>query len=110
MFRDAKDFLRMFKASVIFLSKTHCDANRLNSLKLALNFGGSYFEFVSSMVGGLCVLWAKDVTVPLNHIDARIEYEGKFWRFTGLYEFPEAHSKKFTCDLINSLNNMFDWS
>lgn len=72
-----------------------------------------YAEFVSKMIGGLCLILSKEVTISVissskNHIDSIVNWEGKTWRFTGFYGFSKPAKKKESWDLIRNLSNVND--
>ncbi|CAL1410909.1 unnamed protein product [Linum trigynum] len=63
--------------------------------------------------GGLMVLWKPEVKVEIkgyssNHIDMKVTDEGKEWRLTGVYGWPEQGNKPRTWNLIRQLGDLTD--
>ncbi|KAJ8422351.1 hypothetical protein Cgig2_014892 [Carnegiea gigantea] len=46
------------------------------------------------------------MSISLNHVDPTVKNVGCLleWRFTGIYGYPETHSKYKTCDLLKDLS------
>lgn len=63
--------------------------------------------------GGLGLLWEEDLEIELlsysqNHIVVKVNesLEGKMWRFTGFYGYPEDSNKNLSWNLLLMLKNL----
>lgn len=58
--------------------------------------------------GGLAVWWRDGIDVSVRpwsqyHIDAKIEFEGKTWRFSGIYGEPRKELRGKTWEVLRYL-------
>lgn len=73
-------------------------------VKRICNFDGCFTIKSVGSRGGLCLLWKGQNLVSIksfsrNHIDAEVDGNGRRWRFTGVYGYPEAGQKSLTWEL-----------
>lgn len=100
-FRSLSDLLRDRHPEFIFLSETKCGEESTDSIRRCGNYYGCFTVKSFCAKGGLCLLWKEEVDLretsySQNHIDSVISWEGKQWRFTGLYGFSEGDKKWLT--------------
>lgn len=100
-FRFLSDLLRDRRPSIVFLSETKCEEKTTEGIKRCGNFFGCFAVKSLGSKGGLCLLWKDEVDLRVssysrNDIDSVTTLEGKQWRFTGIYGFPEGDKKWMT--------------
>lgn len=81
----------------------------LPELKTSCKFDGCFTVNSVGASGGLCLLWKDKDLVSINsysnnHIDSTIKWNGRIWRFSGVYGYPEAGNKHQTWNLIRCLD------
>ncbi|XP_071722765.1 uncharacterized protein [Rutidosis leptorrhynchoides] len=77
----------------------------LQGIKNRLNMSGCFGVDRDGLSGGLALFWTDEVSISLlsfskHHIDVIVDND---WRYTGIYGWPEASSKKNTCKLLLDL-------
>lgn len=80
----------------------------MNKIKIRCKYAGCLTVNSEEARGGLSLLWKENCSLTAksyskNHIDSEICWEGKTWRFTGIYGFPETTQKQKTWDLMCKL-------
>lgn len=104
-FRALVALLKARSPQAFFLSKTKSGKEVASRVKILGSFHGCLSVDSERSRGGLYLLWKEEVDLEVlsyshNHIYSRINWEGKAWRFTGIYGHSEGHKKHLTWDLI----------
>lgn len=107
---------------LVFLMETKLKVHELDSVKRKLGYSGILAYDCRGegrrRAGGLVLFWDSDVDVTLhsfsfNHIDVGVSnlMDQQYWRFTGLYGFPDDSQKVHTWRLLSSLahNSSVPW-
>jgi hypothetical protein len=93
-----RDLCRSYNPAMVFLCETKKKAKDMNKLKWSLGFTNSVAVDCVGRSGGLALWWKEEVEVqvrPWCHlfIDAKISYNGKVWRFSGIYGEPRSECR-----------------
>ena len=95
--------------SFIFLMETLCNREKLDQLKIQLGYIGLFVVEMVGRSGGLALFWKPNYKVQLlkfgkTFIDVSVaNTEGKQWRVTGFYGFPESSRRRESWNLMRSL-------
>ena len=92
---ELRDLVRSHNPAVVFLCETKKKANEVNKLKWSLGFANGVAVDCNGRSGGLALWWREDVSVSVRpwcqyYIDAKINFDNKTWRFTGIYGEPRT--------------------
>jgi hypothetical protein len=98
---------------VLFLSETKKYAKDMNKLKWSLGFTNGVAVDCVGRSGGLALWWKQEVEVLVRpwcniFIDAQITFNGKVWRFSGIYGEPCTECRFRTWEAIHFLNSQDD--
>ena len=109
-----KGVVRIERPHFAFLSETKLKGREWNTIKRKLNFPNFLGVDCSGegrhRSGGLAMFWGDEINLTLlscslNHMDFRVEEEnGRHWRLTGMYGYPEEENKAKTWDLMKTLS------
>jgi hypothetical protein len=97
--------------SVLFLSETWTDEDRLEVIRCRFHFSNKFVVKRINKGGGLVLYWKHDVNLTINsyslsHIDTIIDgHTATPWRFTCFYGAPETHLRENSWNLLRSLKN-----
>ena len=95
--------------SFIFLMETLCNREKLDQLKIQLGYIGLFVVERVGRSSGLALFWKPNYKVQLlkfgkTFIDVSVaNTEGKQWRVTGFYGFPESSRRRESWNLMRSL-------
>ncbi|KAJ8431052.1 hypothetical protein Cgig2_005401 [Carnegiea gigantea] len=103
-----RTLLRKTSPRLVFLSETKRSVKDMTVVIRKLkNYDG-----ITVDARGVAMLWSKglDVTLlsmSLNHVDISVKGVGAMheWHFTGIYGWPESHSKMHTCSMLRNLHS-----
>lgn len=104
-----QDIVRKERPSIVFLSETLSDRNKMEWVRSRLKFQGMIVVEAQGRSGGLALLWREADHVRLlslscNHIDVVVQMEGvQPWRLTGFYGEPDRNLRQRTWDLLRNL-------
>ena len=92
--------LRQLQPNVAFLSETHLNKAKAETLMRKLGFHSMLISESDGRSGGLLLLVKKEVkitqrSVSNQHIDVTVD-DGQTWRFTGIYGEPDWNHKDRT--------------
>jgi hypothetical protein len=97
--------------SVLFLSETWTDEDRLEVIRCRFHFSNKFVVKRINKGGGLVLYWKHDVNLTissysLSHIDTIIDgHRAAPWRFTCFYGAPETHLRENSWNLLRTLKN-----
>ncbi|XP_074351469.1 uncharacterized protein LOC141690581 [Apium graveolens] len=107
--RFLKELVQKHKPSLIFLSETLANKNKIEEICKGIHYAGCYVMEAQGQGGGLALLWKNTGGVEIkgssNHyIDFEVECTqmGR-WRYTGFYGCPERSRRQESWDIIQSL-------
>lgn len=107
------ELVRVHRPRVIFLFETLAHKNRVEEVRLRLDFQGCFAIDCMGRSGGICALWKEAPSCDLlgysnNHIDLRVhDTVVGDWRLTGFYGYPERHRRKNSWELLRRLSSMY---
>ena len=103
---ELASLMRAQDLAVVFLAETWVDEDRLTKLCNDLHFDEKWVVPRITRANGLALLWKNLVQIDvdsssLNYFDIIVN-KGKddSWRFTSIYDMPEAGRKHETWDLL----------
>ncbi|XP_060965524.1 uncharacterized protein LOC133034451 [Cannabis sativa] len=105
-----KEIVFQKKPNVVFLCETICKTDKINIVKRALGFEGSFVVEARGHSGGLAMLWKKEeegklISFSTNHIDLELNMDGyPTFRATGFYGEPQRHLRANTWRAIRQLS------
>jgi hypothetical protein len=105
--------MRIKDPSVLFLSETWMDDDRLESLRCRFHFSNKFVVKRINKGGGLVLFWKHDINLAiqsysLSHIDTIIDGNTDApWRFTCFYGAPETHLRENSWNLLRTLSRQF---
>ncbi|XP_051228995.1 uncharacterized protein [Lolium perenne] len=110
---ELRDLCRSYNPSVLFLYETKKRPKEMDNLKRSLGFPNGVSVDCDGTSGGLALWWKEGVEVSLRpwcqmYIDAKITYEGKTWRFTGIYGEPRTELRSRTWEALRYLRMQDD--
>jgi hypothetical protein len=93
---------------VVFLCETKKRARAMDKIKWRLGFKNGVAADCDGRSGGLALWWRDGVEVTVRpwcqyYIDAVITFEGKTWRFTGIYGEPRTDMRHKTWEILRFL-------
>jgi hypothetical protein len=102
---ELRDLCRSYNPAVVFLSETKKNARDMNRLKWSLGFSNGVAVDCCGKSGGLALWWRTDVAVSTRpwcqyYIDAKITFDNKTWRFTGIYGEPQTYLRGKTWEVL----------
>ncbi|KAH9779368.1 reverse transcriptase domain-containing protein [Citrus sinensis] len=98
-----------YNPAFIFLIETLCHSDKLEKIKIQLGYAGLFVVDKVGRSGGLAFFWKPNFIVHLikfgkTFIDVAVRNsEGKYWRVTGFYGFPESSRRRESWSLLRSL-------
>ena len=98
---ELRDLIRSHNPAVVFLSETKKKEKEMNKLKWSLGFTNGVAVDCIGRSGGLALWWREEVTVSVRlwcqyYVDAKITFENKTSRFTGIYGEPRQEMRHKT--------------
>ncbi|XP_071681350.1 uncharacterized protein [Lolium perenne] len=107
---ELRDLVRSYNPAVVFLSETKRKARAMEKLKWSLGFKHGVAVDCDGRSGGLALWWRDGIEVSVRpwcqyYIDAEIHFEGKNWRFTGIYGEPRTELRHRTWDVLRYLRS-----
>jgi ribonuclease HI len=105
--------MRIKDPSVLFLSETWMDDDRLELLHCRFHFSNKFVVKRINKGGGLVLFWKHDISLAiqsysLSHIDTIIDGISEApWRFTCFYGAPETHLRENSWNLLRTLSRQF---
>ena len=107
---ELRDLIRSYNPVVVFLSETKKKSRAMNKLKWSLGFRNGVAVDCSGRSGGLALWWREGVDVSVRlwcqyYIDAKIVFEGRTWRFSGIYGEPRTEQRRKTWEILRYLKN-----
>ena len=98
---ELRDLVRSYNPAVVFLSETKKKSKAMDKLKWSLGFRNGVAVDCDGRSGGLAMWWRDGVDVSVRpwcqyYIDAKICFEGKTWRFSGIYGEPRTELRNKT--------------
>jgi hypothetical protein len=110
---ELRDLIRSYNPAVVFLSETKKKASAMDKLKWSLGFSSGMAVDCNGRSGGLALWWREDVVVSVRpwcqyFIDAKIEFGGKTWRFSGIYGEPRTELRSKTWEALRFLRRQDD--
>ncbi|KAL0430825.1 UNVERIFIED_CONTAM: putative mitochondrial protein [Sesamum radiatum] len=113
--RALMEQVKVHRPILVFLSKTKCQARRVDRLKERLNYNGIGIASYNKR-GGLMLLWRKDIEVWLqsyseHHIDATVSRGDNMerGRFSGFYGYPEVSKPRTIHEATAASDHSFVW-
>lgn len=104
------ELIGVHRPDVVLLLETLVHANKLEEIRVRLQFEGCYSVDSIGHSGGIGVLWRKMSQVSLlnysqNHVNLEVvdDVQGVM-RMTGFYGFPERQRRQASWDLLRSLD------
>ncbi|KAH9779367.1 reverse transcriptase domain-containing protein [Citrus sinensis] len=103
------DLAKQYNPAFIFLIETLCHSDKLEKIKIQLGYAGLFVVDKVGRSGGLAFFWKPNFIVHLikfgkTFIDVAVRNsEGKYWRVTGFYGFPESSRRRESWSLLRSL-------
>ncbi|KAH9802749.1 reverse transcriptase domain-containing protein [Citrus sinensis] len=100
---------KQYKPDFPFLVETLCRRDKLEKLKIQLGYVGLFVVDKVGRSGGLALFWKPNFMVQLlkfgkTFIDVAVrDSEGRQWRITGYYGFPESIRRRDSWRLLRSL-------
>jgi hypothetical protein len=97
--------------SVLFLSETWTDEDRLEVLRCRFQFSNKFVVKRINKGGGLVLFWKNGINLSINsyslsHIDTIVDgHTASPWRFTFFYGAPETHLRENSWNLLRTLKN-----
>ncbi|XP_062021085.1 uncharacterized protein LOC133737569 [Rosa rugosa] len=120
--RGVKWLISLNILKVVFLSETRCTDKEMDEIRRQVGMKSAFTvdcKFVMkkhdkgvSRAGGLCWMWAEDVTVEVqsysdSHVDVDVVVgeatDPKRWRFTGFYGQPKVENRYLSWLLLRTL-------
>jgi hypothetical protein len=110
---ELRDLCRSYNPRVVFLCETKKRAKEMEKIKWSLGFTNGVAVDCQGRSGGLALWWKEDVEVHTRpwcqyYIDAKITYNGKTWRFTGIYGEPRTDLQSKTWEALRYLKSQDD--
>jgi ribonuclease HI len=111
--QELAKLVRIKDPSVLFLSETWMDEDRLEGLRCRFNFSNKFVVKRINKGGGLVLFWKYDLNLSicsysLNHIDSLIDSNtDQPWRLTCFYGAPETHLRDQSWNLLRNLHGQF---
>lgn len=111
---ELKEIITKKQPQFVFVMETKVARTRAESLKISLGFDNLFYVDSRGLSGGLALFWkgrniASLISYSHNHIDISVNNgDGKSWRLTGFYGFPNRNERKKSWDLLCSLKNNSD--
>lgn len=102
--------MRNYSPSIVFLFETKCAAAVIKRIQRRTGLECGVWVDSIGKVGGLALIWSKEVDVSLRSMSARYidvsirHLSGEHWRFTGIYGWAEHGQKYNTWDLLKKLS------
>ncbi|XP_057785782.1 uncharacterized protein LOC131003294 [Salvia miltiorrhiza] len=105
------ELVRVHKPNFIFLCETLSQRQRIEEIRIRLNFEGCFSVDCAGRSGGLCMLWKTTSSCKLtgysrNHIDMQINDAIGNWRLTGYYDFPDRQNRRDSWNLLRRLSGL----
>ena len=103
--------VRVKDPSVLFLSETWTDEDRLEVLRCRFQFSNKFVVKRINKGGGLVLFWRNGINLSINsyslsHIDTIVDgHTASPWRFTFFYGAPETHLRENSWNLLRTLKN-----
>ena len=103
------DLAKQYNPAFIFFMETLCHRDKLEKIKIQLGYAGLFVVDKVGRRGGPALFWKPTFIVQLikfgkTFIDVAIQnQEGKCWRVTGFYGFPETSRHPESWRLLHSL-------
>ena len=103
------DLVKQYNPAFIFMMETLCHRDKLEKIKIQLGYAGLFVVDKVGRSGGLALFWKPNFIVQLikfgkTFIDVAVQNpEGKCWRVTGFYGFPETSRRRASWRLLRSL-------
>jgi exonuclease III len=106
---ELRDQIRSYNPVVVFLCETKMKSKAMDKLKWSLGFKNGVAVECVGKSGGLALWWRDDADVSVRlwcqyFIDAKIMFEGKTWRFTGVYGEPRTELRHKTWEALRFLS------
>lgn len=106
-----------YTPEVLFLSETKSNHNDIRRIKDKLQFDKFICVEAHGRAGGLALFWIEDLGLRITNMDVHFidcmvrRGDGKKWRMTGFYGWPESGQKFRTWEMINllGLDNDTPW-
>jgi hypothetical protein len=109
--QELAQLVRLKDPSVLFLSETWTDEDRLEVLRCRFHFSNKFVVKRINKGGGLVLFWKNDINLSiesysLSHIDIIVDgHTANPWRFTCFYGEPETHLRENSWNLLRTLKN-----
>ncbi|XP_071685392.1 uncharacterized protein [Lolium perenne] len=110
---ELRDLIRSYNPVVVFLSETKKRAKAMERIRWRLGFKHGVAVDCRGFSGGLALWWRDGIEVDVRpwcqyYIDAAITFEGKKWRFTGIYGEPRTELRTKTWEALYYLRRQDD--
>ena len=108
--QELANLVRLKDPSVLFLSETWMDEDRLEMLRCRFHFSNKFVVKRINKGGGLVLFWKYDFNLSirsysLSHIDSIVDSNSdQRWRLTCFYGAPETHLREHSWNLLRTLN------
>ena len=108
--QELANLVRIKDPSVLFLSETLMDEDRLEVLRCRFHFSNKFVVKRINKGGGLVLFWKHDFNLSicsysLSHIDSIVNSTSdQPWRLTCFYGAPETHLREHSWNLLRTLN------
>lgn len=103
------ELVRVHRPHFIFLCETLAQRQRIEEVRVRLNFEGCFSIDCVGRSGGICMLWRNSASCNMigysqNHINMKITDTIGEWRLTSFYGFPERHRRRDSWNLLRRLS------